>query len=50
MSPTKLLDNPFKEIRLLIENYISIKKKAIMAERTKFVSVAKALEISTMIF
>ena len=39
MSPKKLLDTPFKEIRLAIQNYISPKERVVTAERAKFLSV-----------
>ena len=39
MSPNKLLDTPFKEIRLAIQNYISPKERVVTAERAKFLSV-----------
>ena len=39
MSPRKLLDTPFKEIRLVIQNYGSPKERVITAEMTKFLSV-----------
>ena len=41
MSPKKLLDtpfNPFKEIRLAIQNCISPKERVVTAERAKFLS------------
>ena len=41
MSPKKLLDTPFKEIRLAIQNYISPKERVVTAERAKFLYVVQ---------
>ena len=43
MSPKKLLDTPFKEIRLAIQNYISPKERVVTAERAKFLSVVQGV-------
>ena len=43
MSPKKLLDTPFKEIRLAIQNYISSKERVVTAERAKFLSVVQGI-------
>ena len=43
MSPTKLLDTPFKEIRQAIQNYISPKEREKTAERAKFLSVVQGV-------
>ena len=43
MSPKKLLDTPFKEIRLAIRNYISPKERVVTAERAKFLSVVQGV-------
>ena len=43
MSPKKLLDTPFKEIRQAIQNYISPKERIETAERAKFLSVVQGL-------
>ena len=39
MSTEKLLDIPFKEIRLVIENFFSPEDRVITSERAKFLSV-----------
>ena len=39
MSPNKLLDTPFTDIRNAIQKYISPKEKEVMAEWAKFFSV-----------
>ena len=41
--PKKLLDTPFKEIRLAIQNYISPEERVVMAERAKFLSVIQGV-------
>ena len=43
MSPKKLLDTLFKEIRLAIQNYISPKERVVTAERAKFLSVVQGV-------
>ena len=43
MSPKKLLDNPLKEIRLAMQNYISPKERVVTAERAKFLSVVQGV-------
>ena len=43
MSPKKLLDTPFKEIRLAIQNHISPKERVETAERAKFLSVVQGV-------
>ena len=43
MSPKKLLDTPFKEIRLAVQNYISPKERVVTAERSKFLSVVQGV-------
>ena len=43
MSPKKLLDTPFKEIRQAIQNYIFPKEKVETAERAKFLSVVQGV-------
>ena len=43
MSPKKLLDTPFKEIRLAIQNYILHKERVVTAERAKFLSVVQSV-------
>ena len=50
MSPKKLLDTPFAEIRLVVQIYISIKESVITAERSKFLSLVLSVEKLTMIF
>ena len=39
MSPRNLIDTPFKDIRLAIQNYISPKESVVVAGRAKFLSV-----------
>ena len=39
MSPKKLLDTPFKDIRQAIQNYVSPKERIETAERAKFLIV-----------
>ena len=43
MSPKKLLDTPFKEIRLAIQNYISPKERVVTVERAKFLSIVQGI-------
>ena len=43
MSLINLLDTPFKEIRLAIQNYISPKERVVTAERAKFLSVVQVV-------
>ena len=43
MSPKKLLDTLFKEIRLAIQNYISPKERVVTAERAKFLSAVQGI-------
>ena len=43
MSPIKLLDTPFKEIRQAIQNCISPKERVETAERAKFLSVLQGV-------
>ena len=43
MSLKKLLDTPFKESRLVIQNYISLNERVITAERTKFLSIVQGV-------
>ena len=50
MSPEKLLDTPFKEIRQAIQNYISSKERVETAERAKSLSVIQGVENLTTIF
>ena len=39
ISPRILIDIPYKDIRLAFQNYISPKKRVVMAEMVKFMSV-----------
>ena len=39
MSPRNLIDTPYKDIRLAIQNDISPKERVVTAERAKFLSV-----------
>ena len=39
ISPRNLIDIPYKDIRLVIQNYTSPKERVVSAERSKFVSV-----------
>ena len=43
MSPKKLLDTPFLEIRLAIQSSISPKERVVTAERAKFLSVVQSV-------
>ena len=43
MRPKKLLDTPFKEIRLSIQNYISPKERVVTAEKAKILSVVQGV-------
>ena len=43
MSPKRLLDTPFKEIRQAIQNYISPKEIVERAERAKFLSIVQGV-------
>ena len=45
MSPRNLIDTPYKDIRLAIQNYISPKERerVVTAERAKFLSVIQAV-------
>ena len=42
MSPRNLIDTPYKDIRLAIQNYIS-KERVVTAERAKFLSVIQGV-------
>ena len=50
MSPKKLLETPFKEIRQAIQNYISPKKREKHHQGLNFCPLSKALENLTTIF
>ena len=43
MSPRNLIDTPYKDIRLAIQNYISPKERVLTAERAKFLSVIQGV-------
>ena len=43
MSPKKLLDTPFKEIRQAIQNYFSTKERVGTAERSKFLPAVQGV-------
>ena len=43
MSPRNLIDTPYKDIRLAIQNYISPKERVVTAERAKFLSVIQGV-------
>ena len=43
MSPRNLIDTPYKDIRLAIQNYISPKERVITAGRAKFLSVIQGV-------
>ena len=43
MSPRNLIDTPYKNIRLAIQNNISPKERVITAERAKFLSVIQGV-------
>ena len=43
MSPRNLIDTPYKDIRLAIQNYIFTKERVVMAERAKFLSVIQGV-------
>ena len=43
MSPKKLLETPFKEIKQAIQNYVSPKERVRTAERAKFLSVVQSV-------
>ena len=43
MSPRNLIDTPYKDIRLAIQNYISPKKRVVTAKRAKFLSVIQGV-------
>ena len=43
MSPEKLLDTPFKEIRQAIQNYISPKERVETSKRAKFLSIVQGV-------
>ena len=43
MSPRNLIDKPYKDIRLAIQNYISPKERVVTAERAKFLSVIQGV-------
>ena len=50
MSPKYLIANPYKDIRLAIQNYISPKKRVVTAERAKFLSERQAVGESSDVF
>ena len=43
MSPMNLIDTPYKDIRLAIQNYISPKERVVMAKKAKFLSVIQGV-------
>ena len=43
MIPRNLIDTPYKDIILAIQNYISPKERVVTAERTKFLSVIQSV-------
>ena len=43
ISPKSLIDTPYKDITLAIQNYISSKERLVTAERAKFLSVIQVL-------
>ena len=43
MSPRNLIDTPHKDMRSVIQNYVSPKERAIKAERAKFLSVIQGV-------
>ena len=43
MRPRNLIDTPYKDIRLAIQNYISPKERVVTAERAKFLSVIQGV-------
>ena len=43
MSPRNLIDTPYKDIRLAIQNYISPKERVVTPERAKFLSVIQGV-------
>ena len=43
MSPRNLVDTPYKDIRLAIQNYISPYERVVTAENAKFLSVIQAV-------
>ena len=43
MSPRNLIDIPYKDIRLAIQNYISPKERVVTAERANFLSVKQGV-------
>ena len=43
ISPRNLIDTPYKDIRLAIQNYISPKERVVTAERAKFLSVIQGV-------
>ena len=42
LSPRNLIDTPYKEIRLAIQNYIFPQKRVVTAERAKFLSILQS--------
>ena len=46
ISPRNLIDNPFKDIRLAIQSFISPKERVVKAERAKFLSVIQSVRDS----
>ena len=43
MSPRNLIDTPYRDIRLAIQNYISLKERVVAAERPKFLSAIQSI-------
>ena len=43
MSPRNLIDTPYKDIRLAIQNYISPKERVVTAKRVKFLSIIQGV-------
>ena len=43
ISPGNVIDTPYKDIRLTIQNYTSSKERAVTAERAKVISVIQSV-------
>ena len=43
MGPRNLIDTPYKDIRLAIQNYISPKDRVVTAERAKFLTILQGV-------
>ena len=49
MRPRNLIDTPYKDIKLAIQNYLSPKERVVTAEKAKFLSIKQSVGGQTTI-